>query len=197
MFLGDLGDLGGLEWTDEVFQCLVAIWKFIGLEDSGRSIGRNSLSMKGYLSKRSFFDNGALQRRLSSRCFTPSLSLFLPEPAVFLVARRSPAFSGKVIFLEIFTSLSTSVAISKSWVNNYIVAAVGHTLSACNSCCKSSRMVLALAIITHNVTKIGMFAKMCRKITKGHVIRSDLLYVGVFIWPECREPASLNCRCDT
>lgn len=148
VFLGDLGDLGGLEWTDEVFQCLVAIWKFIGLEDSGRSIGMNSLSMKGYLSKRSFFCNGALQCRLSSRCFTPSLSLFLPEPAVFLVARRSPAFSGKVILLEIFTSLSTSIAIRKAWVNNYIVAAVGHTLFACNSCCKSSRMVLALAIIT-------------------------------------------------
>ena len=82
--------------------------------------------------------------------------------------------------MEIFTSLPTSVAISKAWVNNYIVAAVGHTLFACNSCCKSSRMVLVLAIITRNVTKIGMFAKMCRKITKGHVIRSDLLYVGVF-----------------
>jgi hypothetical protein len=41
-------------------------------------------------------------------------------------------------------------------------------------------MVLALAIITSNVTKIGMFAKMCRKITKRHVIRNDLLYVGVF-----------------
>ena len=57
--------------------------------------------------------------------------------------------------MEIFTSLPTSVAISKAWVNNYIVAAVGHTLSACNSCCKSSRMVLVLAMITRNVTKIA------------------------------------------
>ncbi len=145
---GDLGDLDGLEWTEEVFQGLVALWKFLGLEDSGKSSGRNRLNMKGYFSKRSFLGNGALQRRLSSRCFTPPLSLFLLETAVFLVARRSPAFSGKVIFLEIFTSLPTSVAISKAWVNNYIVAAVGHTLSACNSCCKSSRMVLVLAIIT-------------------------------------------------
>jgi len=28
-------------------------------------------------------------------------------------------------------------------------------------------MVLVLAIIPRNVTKIGMFAKMCQKITKG------------------------------
>jgi hypothetical protein len=42
-------------------------------------------------------------------------------------------------------------------------------------------MVLVLAIIPRNVTKIGMFAKMCRKITnKRHVIRSDLLYADVF-----------------
>ena len=136
--------------------------------------------MKGYLSKRSFFGNGALQCRLSSRCFTPPLSLFLPETAVFLVARRSPAFSGKVIFLRIFTSLSASVAISKAWVNNYIVAAVGHTLFACNSCCKNSRMVLALAIITRNVTKIGMFAKMCRKITKGHEKGQNFLGTEIF-----------------
>ena len=89
---GDLGDLDGLEWTEEVFQGLVALWKFLGLEDSGKSSGRNSLSMKGYLSKRSFLGNGALQRRLSSHCFTPPLSLFLLETAVFLVTRRSPAF---------------------------------------------------------------------------------------------------------
>jgi len=116
VFLGDLGDLGGLEWTEEVFQGLVALWKFLGIEDSGRSSGRNSLSMKGYLNKRSFLGNGALQRRLRSRGFTPPLSLFLLETAVFLTARRSPAFSDKVSFLEIFTSLPTSVAISKAWL---------------------------------------------------------------------------------
>ncbi len=95
-----LGDLGVLERTKEVFQDLVAMWKFRGLEDTGRSSGRCDSSLQGDFSKRAFLCKGACQRRVRSRCVTPLLtpSHSVLVAAVFFTARRSPAFSGQVIF---------------------------------------------------------------------------------------------------